>query len=154
MSTFINRLFLLLAFYVQHFPTYKMWCANISCPPLVSVIPTPLFRGSEISEYTEIHMIIFLLSNPLYYKQGISYNLYKGGHTMNTNILIEERYIDILISNGIANPVEHLKNVIDEYMKEYILEIELDKELKLDLNCLNELDTNSLNDLDLKLDNL
>ncbi|WP_273421019.1 hypothetical protein [Veillonella caviae] len=73
---------------------------------------------------------------------------------MNTNILIEERYIDILISNGIANPVEHLKNVIDEYMKEYILEIELDKELKLDLNCLNELDTNSLNDLDLKLDNL
>lgn len=60
MSTFINRL-LLLAFYVQHFPTCKMWYANISCPPfaMVSVIQTPFFRASEISGYIEILMIIY-----------------------------------------------------------------------------------------------
>lgn len=79
MSTFINRL-LLLAFYVQHFPTCNRWYANINCPPfvMVSVIQTPLFRALKISWYIEILMIIydniritwtiFLLSNPLYYK--------------------------------------------------------------------------------------
>lgn len=37
---------------------------------------------------------------------------------MNINIPIEPKYIDVLRSNGVTNPIEHLQHVIDEYIED------------------------------------